>query len=470
MPLPVLSLEQMRQWEQATWASGQTEAEVIRRVGLAIARTALRLTAPSDLILILAGKGHNGDDARCAKEHLSERRVDVLEVGDPGADLPRLEALLSLRPGLIIDGLFGIGLNRPLSAGWRGLVEQINNARLKVLAVDVPSGLDIASDSPQGVAIRATVTLTVGAPKIGLLTNSAWEYVGRLEVAENVGLAPSLPQTELSWTLASDFAGFPPPRMVAGHKGTYGHLGIISGSLGFHGAAVLTARGAQRAQPGLITLHTLEGVYHVVASQLQAVMVAPWRAESRPGENRTCILVGPGLAGPDVAEHLKMVVPELWRRFPGPMVVDASALAWLPQERKETPGIRLITPHPGEAARMLETETALIQRDRVQSVRRLSARFSNCWVVLKGHQTLIGKEEGPIFVNSSGNPFLAQGGSGDVLSGYLAGLLAQPPLHANPVLTLRYGVWQHGATADLLERNQPNWVIEDLVNHLGRAR
>jgi len=149
------------------------------------------------------------------------------------------------------------------------------------------------------------------------------------------------------------------------------------------------------------------------------------------------------------------------------VVVDASALAWVPPERNEAPGIRVITPHPGEAARMLGSETAQIQSDRVQSVRTLSARFSNCWVVLKGHQTLIGRTDGPVFVNSSGNPFLAQGGSGDVLSGYLAGLLTQPRLQANPLLTLRYGVWQHGATADLLEQDQPNWVVEDLVSHLG---
>src|SRR6188472_2545339 len=101
MPLPVITVEEMREWEKATWATGQTEAEVIRRVGLAVARLAAQLTRPSELILILAGKGHNGDDARAAREHLRERRVDLLEVGDPGADLPRLEALLSLRPSLV---------------------------------------------------------------------------------------------------------------------------------------------------------------------------------------------------------------------------------------------------------------------------------------------------------------------------------------------------------------------------------
>ena len=458
----------MRQWEQATWASGQTEAEVIRRVGLAVARRALSLTRPSELIVILAGKGHNGDDARCARNHLEERRVDVLDVADPESDLPKLAALLSLKPALVIDGLFGIGLNRPLSAAWTKFIHHLNGAGLKVLAVDIPSGLDAATGRPQGASIEAYVTLTVGAPKAGLLASTAWPYVGRLEVAPDVGLAPTLPQADLQWTLATDFAGFPPVRAVAGHKGTYGHLSIISGSLGYHGAAVLSARGAQRAHPGLITLYTVEPVYHVIASQLQAVMVSPWRPDTKPAENRTAVLIGPGLAAADLPDQIKLLVQELWRRFPGPVVVDASALAWVPPEPAAAPGIRVITPHPGEAARMLGLETQEVQTDRVQALRKLSQRFSNAYVVLKGHQTIIGRTTGQVFVNSSGNPYLAQGGSGDVLSGYLAGLLAQPPLQADPLLTLRYGVWQHGATADLLQGTQSNWVVEDLVSHLGR--
>jgi NAD(P)H-hydrate epimerase len=467
MPVPVLSVAQMREWEKASWAAGQTEAEVIRRVGLATARLAMQLTHPSDLLVILAGKGHNGDDARCAKEQLAKRRVDVLEVADPGADLAKLEALLSLSPALLIDGLFGIGINRQLSTAWVEFLNRINAAQLRVLAVDVPSGLDADTGRPWGAAIRAAVTLTVGAPKIGLLTESAWEYVGRLQVSGDVGLAGALPESDLQWSLPHDYNGFPPDRQVAGHKGTYGHLGIISGSLGFHGAAVLAARGAQRAQPGLITLHTLESVYHVIASQLQAVMVSPWRSETKPGENRTALLIGPGLAGPDVPEQMKMSVPELWQRFPGPLVIDASALAWVPPATHETRGLRVITPHPGEAARMLGCQTAEVQADRVEAVRALSRRFSNCWVVLKGHQTLIGRKEDKVFVNCSGNPHLAQGGSGDLLSGYLAGLLAQPALQGNPAMTLRYGVWQHGAAADLLQQKQPNWVVEDLATHIG---
>ncbi len=468
MPLPVISLEQMREWENTTWATGQTEAEVIRRVGLAAARRALELTRPSDLILILAGKGHNGDDARSVREHLGDRRVDMLDVTDPENDLMRLSALLSLRPALVIDGLFGIGINRPLSPAWIRFITRINEACLKVLAMDVPSGLDVATGEPHGAAIQAFVTLTVGAPKTGMLASSAWNFVGRLEVADDVGLAAQPFPSELQWTVSQDFAGFPPARSVAGHKGTFGHLTIFSGSLGYHGAAVLAARGAQRAQPGLITLFTLEPVYHVIASQLQAVMVSPWRADTRLPESRTAILIGPGLAAADVPDQIKFLVADLWRNFPGPMIVDASALAWVPPEKVAQPGLRVITPHPGEAARMLSCTAKDVQNNRLQALRELSQRFSETWVVLKGHQTLVGRIDGEVYVNPSGNPHLAQGGSGDVLAGFLAGLLAQPALQLDPSLTLRFGVWQHGVAAEALQRARANWIVEDLVTHIGQ--
>ncbi len=470
MPLPVINLEQMREWEKATWATGQTEAEVIRRVGLAVARRALHLTHSTDLILILAGKGHNGDDARAAREHLLDRRIDMLDVTDPEKDLTQLDALLSLRPALVIDGLFGIGINRPLSARWKQFINRLNQAHLKVLAVDVPSGLDAATGQPHGAAIQAFMTLTVGAPKIGLLQSSAWDFVGRLEVAHDCGLAEHSLPSDLKWTMPRDFMGFPPTRAVAGHKGTYGHLAIIAGSLGYHGAAVLASRGAQRAQPGLITLYTLESVYHVIASQLQAVMVSPWRADTKLPQTISAIVIGPGLASPDVPEQIKLLVGELWRKFAGPVVVDASALAWLPPDTAPQSAVRVITPHPGEAARLLNTTAKEVQTDRLLSLRNLSRRFSNTWVVLKGHQSLIGRSEGEIYINSSGNPHLAQGGSGDVLSGYLAGLLAQPHLQSNPLTTLRFGVWQHGASSDFLQHARPNWVVEDLVAQLGATR
>ena len=466
MPSPVISIAQMRDWEKATWAAGQTETEVIRRVGQCVASRALRLTQPGDLLLILAGKGHNGEDARCARQHLAERRVEVLDVADPAADLPKLEKLLALRPALIVDGLFGIGLNRSLSPEWVTFIQRINEACARVLAVNVPSGLNADTGEPQGAAIQASLTLTVGALKHGMLHEVAWPYVGRLEVASDVGLVPCPHTGELNWTLPEDFIGYPPERMAASHKGSYGHLAIVAGSLGYHGAAVLAARGAQRAQPGLITLHTLETVYHVVAPQLQAVMVSPWQTEDKLAGPWSAILVGPGLAATEVPEEMKQLTRHLWRSSPLPMIADASGLDWLPLESAHNT-LRVITPHPGEAARLLSTTPQHIQANRLEALRRISKRFGNTWVVLKGHQTLIGRSTGEVYVNSSGNPHLAQGGSGDVLAGYLAGLLAQPALRDDPLRTIRFAVWQHGAAADQLGARQPNWVVEELIGALG---
>ena len=484
MPVPVLNIAQMREWERATWATGQTEAEVIRRVGKKIAERALQLTRTGDTILILAGKGHNGDDARAACEYLGGRNVETLDVTVPEKDFSKLEAALHSKPTLIIDGLFGIGLSRPLDDGWKKFIQRVNEARIAVLAVDVPSGLNADTGCPvsRDAAIEAAITLTIGAPKIGLLQQAAWPFVGRLEVVDDVGLSPCLQKSELIWTQPGDFADFPPPRAVSGNKGSFGHLAIIAGSLGFHGAAVLVARAAQRAQPGRITLFTQEITYRPVAEQLQAVMVNIWKPELKLPESASAILIGPGLAAPEITEEMKTFTRQLWHDSKLPVIVDASALDWLmPPQASPKTAIRVITPHPGEAARLLGTTAKEVQANRPQALREISKRLGNCWVVLKGNQTLIGRSVGEIFVNPSGNPHLAQGGSGDVLAGFIGGLLAstlrnssatgdrQPVLQADVGKTIRYAVWEHGNAADALQAARTNWVVEDLIPELGQA-
>jgi len=469
MSLPVISIAQMREWEKASWAAGKSEADVIRQVGKIVACEAFGLTKPGDSILILAGKGHNGDDARCAREHLIDRRVQILEVTHAETDLPKLDSVLASRPDWVIDGLFGIGINRPLDASWIKFIERVNAAKLPVLAVDVPSGLNADSGEPQGAAIEAAITLTVGAPKIGLLQHHATRYVGQLVVAENTGLIACPHHSELQWTVPGDFSGYPPRRPVAGHKGTFGHLAIVAGSLGYHGAAVLASRGAQRAQPGLITLFTQPNAYLPVAAQLQSTMVHHWSPEAELPGKFSAVLIGPGLAAPDLPGQLKETARKLWREASVPVIADASALDWLPRGSLSKNVIRVVTPHPGEASRLAKKSTADVQADRPGTLREISRQLGNAWVVLKGHQTLVGRSEGPVFVNSSGNPFLGQGGSGDTLSGYLAGLFAQPVLQEDPALTIRYAVWQHGASADLLTRTRPNWIVEDLIDTLGTA-
>ena len=467
MPIPVINIAQMRAWEKATWASGQTEAEIIRRVGKRIARRARKLTAADDFILILAGKGHNGDDARAAKPHLDGRKVKVLELLLPASDVVKVEMVLREKPALVIDGIFGIGLNRPLGEAWQKIIAAVNAAKLPVLSVDVPSGLNAETGENFGAVIEARVTLTVGAPKIGLLSPAAWPSVGRLDVADDVGFIPSSAKSELNWVLPGDFENFPPPRMIAGHKGTFGHAVIIAGSFGYHGAGVLTTHGAQRAQPGLVTLFTQPEVYVPVAAQLSAAMVSVWKPETQLPENATAILIGPGLATLKDSGELKNFTRQLWREAKMPLIVDASALDLLAGENFPQDAIRVLTPHPGEAARLLETTAEKVQANRVQSLRDISKKFGGCQVVLKGSQTLAGRATGDILVNSSGNPHLAQGGSGDLLAGFITGLLAQPALQRDASKTIGYAVWQHGATADKLSATRANWTIEDLAAEIG---
>ena len=276
--------------------------------------------------------------------------------------------------------------------------------------------------------------------------------------------------TQITEISPADFAGFPPVRTPDSHKGTYGHLILVAGSLGFHGAGVLAARAAQRAQPGLVTLLCQENIYTPVAAQLQAVMVDAWTADIHRFDRASAMLFGPGLAAADLPDTVKILFRRLWRDATVPMVVDASAIPWLVPHSFGKNIIRVLTPHPGEAGAVLRLTAAQVQANRESALRELSRRHGNCWVVLKGHRTLVGRAEGEIWVNPTGNAHLAQGGSGDVLAGFLAGLLAQPALQADPGRTIRYAVWQHGAAADQLQATRKNWVVEDLAGELGNAR
>ncbi len=467
MPVPVLTLAQMREWEAISWRAGRSISTVISLAGTALARQALRMTQPGDSILVLAGKGNNGADAKRAIEHLADRRVRLLEISDPAPAREELAVQLASPTALVMDGLFGIGLNRPLDAYWVELLEQVNLAGHPVLAVDVPSGLCADTGRPLPVAIRAHVTLTLGAPKAGCLTPSASPFVGRLELAADIGLVPCPASGELLWTLPGDFAGLPPARPVDSHKGSWGHVTILAGSTGYHGAAVLAARGALAARPGLVSVITPPAVYVPVASQLQAAMVHPCSAGALQRVQQSCaFVIGPGLAGVDVTTELKEAAAQIWRQAAGPVLADASALDWLPLREFPTRAIRVITPHPGEAARLLDCDTSRVQADRCNALRQLTSSAGGSWVVLKGRHTLIGATGGPIWVNPSGNPMLSQGGSGDVLAGFLGGLLAQPWGRQDAGQTLRFGVWHHGDAADRLSQRRAGWGMEELLGAL----
>jgi len=240
-------------------------------------------------------------------------------------------------------------------------------------------------------------------------------------------------------------------------------LVIVAGSPGYHGAAVLAARGAMAAHPGLITVVTPRESYLPIAAQMQSVMVRSWESEWVPPARSTAVVFGPGLADSALSPVLRGQMVKIWEEFEGAVVVDASGLDWLELRNREWPGPRVITPHPGEAARLLNIDTQAVQADRVAGLRRLTGELAGVVVVLKGYQTLVGQGGGRVYVNSTGGPMLGQGGSGDVLAGFAGGLLAQPALHSDPLNTMRYAVWRHGLAG---ESPQWNGLIDDLPAEL----
>ncbi len=195
-------------------------------------------------------------------------------------------------------------------------------------------------------------------------------------------------------------------------------------------------------------------------------MVHTFTASQLP-ESCSALVIGPGLAHPHLEDFWKDYANEHWQSFPMPVIVDASALDWIKPGPTPLNSRRVLTPHPGEAARLLGTKVSVVQENRVAAVREISSKYGNCWVVLKGHQTMIGRNSGEVFVNSTGDPYLAQGGSGDVLAGFLGGLLAQPKLQAQPLKTIRYAVWAHGHAAEALTKRERTWTVEDLLQEIG---
>ena len=234
MPLPILSVAQVRDWEERTWNAGIAVESVIEQAGQAVASLATQVTQSGDFILLLAGKGKNGSDTRIAAAHLSDREVKVLDITNPAEDIAVLHQHLQGDPVLVVDGLFGIGLNRDLGEHWQTFIQCINESDAPVLSVDCPSGLDADNGLIRGTAIEAAITLCLGGLKSGLLVNSAAQYVGRLRIASRIGLNDPAPETDSYWVAEQDMRGLRPQRDPASHKGNHGHVGIIGGSTGYH--------------------------------------------------------------------------------------------------------------------------------------------------------------------------------------------------------------------------------------------
>jgi len=464
IPNLIYSTRQIRDIEQLAGREPNPPA-LMELAGLAAAQIAREL-APDDgsAILILAGPGNNGGDAFVAARHLlaSWYKVEVVFLGDANALPADAKAAyrawidmggncLSALPqhghwGLVIDGLFGIGLQRPLTGTYAELVAQVNQLYLPTLALDIPSGLQADSGLALGAVIRATHTATFIALKPGLLTGDGPDYCGQVYV-RSLNLEALMPAANGFLLQRPMVEKLLAPRPRNSHKALFGSVGIIGGASGMSGAALLAARAALKLGAGRVYVGLLDSNAASLDPQQAELMLRKVDDVFDIG-HLSCLVVGPGLGQSPMA--LQCLTRAIETKLP--LVLDADALNLLAQDAtlqtqlSQRPAPTLITPHAAEAARLLGTDTATVSQQRIASAQTLASKL-NCHVVLKGAGSICTAPGGPWHINSSGNPGLASAGTGDVLSGMIGAFLAQG-LNARDALLL--GVYLHGAAADAL--------------------
>ncbi len=449
--------------------------------GLVLARRLAARGISPRVVLLARGSDLEGDPAVNLRRAL-EAGVEVLEAPDEAAWARALEGIAGC--DLIVDALLGTGVR----GGARGLVaraiEDLQASGAVLVSVDLPSGVDADSGEVDGVAIRARRTYTLCRPKLPLVIDPAARYAGSWRVID-IGIPDECVAPErstLEW-LDAEAAPVLPRRPRHAHKGDFGHLLVVAGSRGKSGAAVLASRAALRAGVGLVTVATPRSSLPVVASQQAEVMTEPL-PQSAGGSlarsaaarvrallrSRDALALGPGLG---TESSTGRAVAEIVAKGTGPAVIDADGLNAFAARGKGKTALRagarplVLTPHPGEAARLLGTSTGEVQRDRIGAARALAA-MTGAVVVLKGHHTLVADPAGAVSVNASGNPGMATAGTGDVLTGIVGAFLARglPALEA-----ARLAVFVHGDAADraAASRGEEGLIAGALIETLPAA-
>ena len=503
--MKALAAAEMREVDRLTTERhGIPSLQLMETAGKKVADAVWRLAAGRDniSICVLCGKGNNGGDGFVGARRLKEAGhvPCVLLFGQPeevrGDAAPNLarwrdagnpiESNISEQDWervwtgissstVIVDALLGTGLRGPASGVMARAITDINllsrNATAPrpalILSVDTPSGLPSDGEAAAGPVLFAHHTVTFTAPKLGQLVSPHAEACGVLEVV-SIGspakLAEELGSRNVHWAAPDEFGSLPLVRAADSHKGLYGHVLLLAGSLGKSGAAILAGRAALRGGAGLVTIATPEPVQPIVAAGEPEYMTEPLKATKSGAlsvrslldgtfgeleDGKSVLAIGPGLGTHrQTQEFVRTIVTQTEL----PVVLDADGLNAFAGEadilRKRKTKFLAITPHPGEMARLLGTSNSAVQENRVAAAIDSAKRWS-AHVILKGFHTLIASPEGKLFVNTTGNPGLAKGGSGDVLTGMLAALTAQFGT-ADWGRVLALGVYLHGIAADLL--------------------
>jgi ADP-dependent NAD(P)H-hydrate dehydratase / NAD(P)H-hydrate epimerase len=464
-------------------------------------------------VVVLCGKGNNGGDGFVAARHLVKMGAKPIvyfigesrEVkGDASTNLKRWKKLgrlvvdrgagasdwMPLSPDVIVvDALLGTGVRGPIEGRLRELILGVNarEAGSSVVSVDIPSGLHADTGDVQGAAIVADFTITFTAPKPGMVLGPGGPYVGEL-VVRQIGSPPALiEQTgkgNLRWSEPSEFTRFAIGRKAAGNKGDYGHALVVAGSVGKSGAAVLSSWAALRSGAGLVTVATPEPVLPIVAAQTPEIMTEPLAATTAGTISTRCLegslfatlrkgkralAIGPGLS--THAETRQFVRTVVGNRSV-PIILDAdglNAFAGHAPDLNHADGLLCVTPHPGEMARLLSATAQDVQARRAEIALQTAADW-NAIVILKGSGSVIAAPGAIAYINSTGNPGMATGGTGDVLTGMLAGLTAQFGT-TDWQRMLAFGVYLHGLAADLAyaDSGEAPLMASDLIRAIPRA-
>jgi NAD(P)H-hydrate epimerase len=482
----LLTNAEMREADARTIEAGTPGLTLMERAGQAVAEAAGRMPAASGGILVICGTGNNGGDGFVAARHLAQQghNVGVAVLGPPhklkgdaaeafaawtGPVVPTDE-LAPSRAGLLIDALFGSGLDRDLEDEARGVVERMNAARRPILAVDIPSGIDGDTGEVRGVAVKATRTITFARRKPGHLLYPGRAHCGPVEVADiGIGDGTIIGIDSRIFANHPDLwrSTFPRPQADA-HKYHRGHALVLSGDATHTGAARLAARGALRVGAGLVTLGSPTGALRVNAAHLTAIMLSPCDrpsdlAELLWGGRFDALALGPALGVGETTEEMVKVALGSGRAC----VLDADALTSFSGRAVELAGVVdsqarpvVLTPHAGEFVRLFDGQQAVLEASSKLEQARRAAALCRAVMVLKGADTVIAAPDGRAAINQNGTPYLATAGSGDVLSGIIAGLLTQGMPAFEAALA---GVWLH---AEAGSRFGPGLTAEDLPEML----
>jgi ADP-dependent NAD(P)H-hydrate dehydratase / NAD(P)H-hydrate epimerase len=443
--MKVLTAAQMREADRLTIERGTPGSVLMENAGSRVVEAMEREFAPlsRQRVLVVCGKGNNGGDGRVVARLLQDRVAALQVIGIEQTEDVRID------PTLIVDAILGTGLDGPAKGRALELIRVINSLRppAKVVAVDIPSGL-----GGGGEHVHADITVTFAAPKVEhFFAEDAAEAVGRLIVAD-IGIPSDVIQSDLEVSEAHDFAPLFVPRKPDGQKGNYGRVLVIGGAPGKAGAAAMSGLGALRAGAGLVTVACSDPPR--LAPELMSDSLDNFTLD-----RITVVAVGPGL-GPN-----RPLLERLLKDVAVPMIIDADGLNSIAGTSFRGRGVQtILTPHPGEMARLLGSKFT----DRLATARNF-AKERNVCLVLKGHRTLIAFPDGRVWINPTGSPSMAKGGTGDVLTGITAGMVAQFPNDIERAV--RAAVFLHGRCGQLAAEELTDFCVlaTDLLHYLPRA-